>query len=84
MSEHAWSWTSRKKLPSRRGAHVPCMQEILDKLEELGWDGRDLFGVEMALEESLTNAIRHGNRLDESKQVDVECKAQPASDSGCE
>jgi serine/threonine-protein kinase RsbW len=28
----------------------------------------------MALEESLSNAIRHGNRFDESKQVFVECK----------
>jgi serine/threonine-protein kinase RsbW len=50
------------------------MQEILQVLAELGWEGRDLFGVEMALEESLSNAIRHGNRLDESKAVSVECK----------
>ena len=74
MSEHVWSWTAQTKLPSRRGAHMPCMQKILDTLKDLGWDGRDLFGVEMALEESLTNAIRHGNCLDESKQVDVECR----------
>lgn len=75
MSEHAWIWTSRTKLPSRLGAHAPCMQEILGELESLGWDGRDLFGVEMALEESLTNAIRHGNRLDVSKHVVVDCRA---------
>ena len=74
MSEHAWTWTAQTKLPSRRDAHLPCMQEILETLKDLGWDGRDLFGVEMALEESLTNAIRHGNRLDESKHVDVECR----------
>lgn len=61
-------------LPSRRNAHLPVMQEILDQLEQLGWDGRDLFGVEMALEESLSNAIRHGNCLDESKQVEVDCR----------
>jgi serine/threonine-protein kinase RsbW len=53
------------------------MQEILDTLKQLGWDGRDLFGVEMALEESLTNAIRHGNCLDESKHVEVECRVSP-------
>lgn len=56
---------------------MPCMQEILETLKNLGWDGRDLFGIEMALEESLTNAIRHGNCLDESKSVDVECRASP-------
>jgi serine/threonine-protein kinase RsbW len=74
VSEHAWMWISQTMLPSRLGAHVPCMEEILQVLESLGWDGRDLFGVQMALEESLTNAIRHGNRLDESKQVVVECR----------
>jgi serine/threonine-protein kinase RsbW len=79
MSEPSWSWTSRNELPSRRGAHIPVLEEILGELEHLGWDpnGRDYFGVQMALEESLTNAIRHGNKLDESKQVLVECKVSP-------
>ena len=79
MSQPTWSWTSRKELPSRRGAHIPLLEEILRELERLGWDpcGRDYFGVQMALEESLSNAIRHGNKLDESKRVHVECKANP-------
>jgi serine/threonine-protein kinase RsbW len=75
MSDHSWSWTSKTSLPSRRGAHYAHMQEILDALKRLGWSNRDLFGIELALEESLTNAIRHGNKLDESKPVEVECKA---------
>jgi serine/threonine-protein kinase RsbW len=77
MSKHHWSWTSHKKLPSQKGAHVPLMVEILQELTRLGWNGRDYFGIEMALEESLSNAIRHGNKFDESKQVDVECKVSP-------
>jgi serine/threonine-protein kinase RsbW len=79
MSEPCWSWTSRKELPSRSGAHISLLEEILRELERLGWDpnGRDYFGVQMALEESLSNAIRHGNKLDESKRVHVECKASP-------
>jgi len=79
MSEPCWSWTSRKELHSRSGAHIPLLEEILRELERLGWDpnGRDYFGVQMALEESLSNAIRHGNKLDESKRVHVECKASP-------
>jgi serine/threonine-protein kinase RsbW len=65
------------------------MQQILDQLKALGWEGRDLFGIEVALEESLSNAIRHGNCLDESKQVQVDCKASPerfwlrVQDEGC-
>lgn len=77
MSEHHWSWTTHKSLPSCQGAHLPHMQEILGELKQLGWDGRDLFGIELALEESLSNAIRHGNRFDESKHVLVECKVSP-------
>lgn len=73
MSDN-WDWTTEVILPSRRGAHQPLMEEILQELEKRGWNGRDYFGVQMALEESLTNAIRHGNKLDESKQVSVECK----------
>jgi serine/threonine-protein kinase RsbW len=79
MSDISWSWTSRIKLPSRGGAHIPHLEEILRELERLGWApcGRDYFGVQMALEESMSNAIRHGNKCDESKEVLVECKASP-------
>lgn len=77
MSEHGWSWTTQTTLPSRKGAYIPCMQEILEHLGQCGWDGRDLFGIELTLEESLSNAIRHGNRMDESKVVQVECKVSP-------
>ena len=74
MSEHRWSWTKRTRLPSCQGAHLELVQEILDRLQESGWAGRDFFGVEMALEESLSNAIRHGNRFDDTKQVSVDCR----------
>jgi len=77
MAEHDWSWTVRTSFPSRLGAHDDCMREVMANLEQLGWTGRDLFAVQMALAESLTNAIRHGNRNDESKLVQVECRASP-------
>ena len=86
---HVWSWTLKTAFPSRHSAHLKCLREILDELADIGWDGRDLFGIEMALEETLTNAIRHGNKLDESKQVQVECRVSPqrfwlrVEDEGC-
>lgn len=73
MSE-SWAWTTEATLPSRTGAHLPLMEEVLEQLKQLGWEGRDYFGVQMALEESLANAIKHGNCLDESKHVQVACK----------
>ncbi len=77
MTQHNWSHTIERSLPSRRNAHLESMEEILGRLTQLGWSDRELFGVQMALEESLTNAIRHGNKLDESKQVALECKISP-------
>jgi serine/threonine-protein kinase RsbW len=53
------------------------MGEVLTQLEQLGWGCSELFAIQMALEESLTNAIRHGNRCDEAKLVRVECRASP-------
>jgi serine/threonine-protein kinase RsbW len=74
MSDHAWSSTFDASLPSCRGAHKEYMVQVLDALRDLGWEYRDLFGIEMALEESITNAIRHGNKLDPDKLVKVVCK----------
>ena len=89
MSEHRWSWTLSTSIPSREGAHLGCMQQVLDQLAALDWTGRDRFAVEMALEESLTNAFRHGNKFDMTKQVFVQCKVSPerfwlrVEDEGC-
>jgi serine/threonine-protein kinase RsbW len=77
MSEHRWSWTINTRLPSQHGAHEPCVREVLAQLKLLGWADRDLFAVEMALVESLINAIRHGNRFDAKKNVVVQCKISP-------
>ena len=60
--------------PSRLGDHLPFLEEVLAELTKLGWDGRDHFGVQMTLEETLTNSIRHGNGCDPSKLVTAECK----------
>ncbi len=37
-----------------------------------------IFEVKLALEEALTNAMRHGNALDSSLEVDVRIEAGPA------
>jgi serine/threonine-protein kinase RsbW len=35
------------------------------------WSEKDIFGIHMATEEALMNAVKHGNEQDESKRVDV-------------
>ncbi|TWT96188.1 serine-protein kinase RsbW [Botrimarina colliarenosi] len=69
-----WDWTAETEIPSKLGAHLPFLEEVLSRMESLGWGGRDLFGVQMTLEETLTNAIRHGNHSDASKLVRAACK----------
>ncbi|MEN0110348.1 MAG: ATP-binding protein [Planctomycetota bacterium] len=70
-----WDWTGEAEIPSRLGAHLPFLERVLAAVGDLGWEGRDHFGVQMTLEETLTNAIRHGNHCDESKVVRAECRA---------
>jgi serine/threonine-protein kinase RsbW len=69
------SWTRR--FPSALDSYLSFIEEVLAQLDEHGWSKRDLFGVHMALEESISNAIRHGNKLDPDKHVDVECRVSP-------
>ena len=64
----------KRSLPSTLYAYHELVQEILSTLQELGWPNEELFGVHMALEESISNAVRHGNKEDSSKQVHVECE----------
>ena len=49
-------------------------ERIVGLLEQHGWPMRDVFGVRLALEEALVNAIKHGNSMDSSKQVYIACQ----------
>jgi serine/threonine-protein kinase RsbW len=60
--------------PSSLDCYHDFVQAILDQLAAMGWRQGDLFAVHMALEESISNAIRHGNKHDPDKQVDVTCE----------
>ncbi len=45
--------------------------DIEETLAGFGYSERDLFSVKLALEETLVNAIKHGNQLDPAKSVAV-------------
>jgi len=74
MSQNHLPHTIQQKLSSSLTAYHDLVQQILKTLTELNWQQSDLFGVHMALEESISNAIRHGNKEDVSKHVHVECQ----------
>jgi serine/threonine-protein kinase RsbW len=75
MSKDSGTWTIERALPSERGAARRILDELLNRFETENWTPRDLFGIRLALEEAIVNAIKHGNRLDPAKRVHVICKS---------
>lgn len=48
------------------------VQEIIvERLAACGFSERDIFGIKLALEEALVNAMKHGNRMDQTKKVEI-------------
>jgi serine/threonine-protein kinase RsbW len=44
---------------------------ILNRMEALNYGERTIFGVRLAIEEAVINAIKHGNRMDKAKKVTI-------------
>ncbi|MFN7813911.1 MAG: ATP-binding protein [Planctomycetia bacterium] len=70
-------WRRELDLPSERGASRQIMDELLEQLDRHGWSATDKFGIHLAAEEAIVNAILHGNRLDPRKRVHVICTISP-------
>ena len=52
-------------------------RRVRDEVERAGFDPDTQFAIKLALEEALINAIKHGNKLDKKKHVEVEWKVTP-------
>jgi serine/threonine-protein kinase RsbW len=51
------------------------VRELIEKkLRKTRFSKKDIFGIRLALEEAIVNAIKHGNRMDRKKQVHVHFK----------
>ena len=53
------------------------VEEILEKLESLGLYQEIPMDVRLAVEEALTNAVKHGNKLQPDKNVSIKVEALP-------
>jgi serine/threonine-protein kinase RsbW len=57
---------------------VPGLLDVVvAAMEGLGYPKRDVFGVRLALEEALVNAIKHGNRGDPTKEARLRFHVNP-------
>ena len=61
------------KIASETSQGRMVQERIIGLLETRAFPDRDLFGVRLALEEALVNAIKHGNGMDPSKEVHIVC-----------
>jgi serine/threonine-protein kinase RsbW len=77
MSQTPTGWTVEHTIPSELAAGQRVLEELLAKLRAEDWSSRDMFGLHLALEEAIVNAIKHGNCLDVTKQVHVICRSTP-------
>lgn len=50
---------------------------IIRELQRLNYHSDVIFAIKLALEEALTNAVKHGNRLDSGKRVTVSAHVSP-------
>ena len=71
MPEEIWSWSHERRIPSDPREGRVVIDELLAQLAKADWPDHDVFGVHLALEEALVNAIKHGNRHDTEKSVRV-------------
>ncbi|MFN9719485.1 MAG: ATP-binding protein [Planctomycetota bacterium] len=60
--------------PSNTAEGLKVQEQIVSLMEKFEYSMRDIFAMRLSLEESLTNAIRHGNKLDPGKSVSVDCR----------
>lgn len=65
--------TLEESFPSSLDSYQGFIKQVLQGLSDRGWDS-ELFGIEMALEEAISNAIRHGNKLSPDKRVHAKCR----------
>ncbi|MDY6912918.1 MAG: ATP-binding protein [Planctomycetota bacterium] len=52
-------------------------EKVLCEVAACGYSEASCFAIKLAIEESLNNAIRHGNGYDSNKRVRVGCQIDP-------
>jgi serine/threonine-protein kinase RsbW len=67
-----------KAVISSDPAEARQVQDTIEReLREHQYSDPEIFGIRLALEEALVNAIKHGNQLDRSKAVHIAYRVTP-------
>ena len=71
--------TTELRFASRIEAVDPAATAVSEFLSNAGVSEDIAFGIDMAVREALTNAVVHGNKLDETKFIEVGIKTSPGA-----
>jgi len=74
QESQSWTWTREHTFPSDMETAHNLIGEVMGAMRSDQWSEKDIFALELILEESITNAVKHGNRSDPSKKVRFDCK----------
>ncbi len=77
MVKEPTTWTFERTISSDLASGHQVLEDLLGRLQAEDWDSRQMFGIRLALEEAVVNAIKHGNCLDCNKQGHVICHSTP-------
>jgi serine/threonine-protein kinase RsbW len=69
MSHHELRFDNEIAIPSDTAEAQRVQDRILEELCQCQFTEREIFGIKLAIEEALVNAIKHGNQLDKNKKV---------------
>jgi serine/threonine-protein kinase RsbW len=73
--QEAW----RRKALQTFAEMQDVLTAVVDEMKAAGYPEKDRFGVRLALDEAIANAIKHGNRHDPGKRVWVRYRVTPDS-----
>lgn len=62
------------KLPSRLESIDEAVSEAIKFASGVGLSDEEIYAIDMAMRESVANAVKHGNLLDETKPVEIALK----------
>lgn len=72
MTKAVLGWRLHEFIPSSLEVGHATIERLLSALEANQWEGRDVFHIQLAIEEAIVNAITHGNQHSDGKVVEVE------------
>jgi len=64
-------------IPSDPARARQVQEDVEQALKAAHFEEKDVFGIRLALEEAIVNAIKHGNQLDLSKRVHIKYHVTP-------